>query len=115
MAPLVPPGTILVPLVRVGWRRLRYGIDPAADLCERLALLTRQPVAYLLAAPWFGPAQAPRSRLQRRPPIFKLRAQPGGRVVLVDDVVTTGGTIERARDRIGPTVVAAVAATAVSD
>ncbi|HEY7564612.1 MAG TPA: hypothetical protein VIA81_06770 [Acidimicrobiia bacterium] len=115
MAPLIPPGTVLVPLERVGWRRLRHGIDPATVLCERLASLTGQSVAHLLAAPWFGPVQASRSRSQRRAPIFRLRGWPEGPVVLVDDVVTTGGTIERARELIGTAVTMAVTATAVSD
>lgn len=111
MVPLVPAGAVLVPLTRVRWRRLRHGVDPALELCRQLTRLAGADVADLLLPPWFSPAQAQVSRNRRRPPMFMLRRLPDREVVLIDDVLTTGGTIEQARLAIGPAAVLAVTAT----
>lgn len=112
MVPLVPPGVALVPLTRVQWRRLSHGVDPAGDLCHHLTRLTGLELVDLLIPPWFSPAQAQVSRNHRRPPMFMLRRLPDRQVVLIDDVVTTGRTIEQARRTIGTAAVLAVTATA---
>lgn len=110
MAPLVPAGAVLVPIPRVGWRLLRHGVDPAVELAAAVARITGQPVARALSAPMWG-----RSRAGRRhgfAPCFRaVGADTVGPVVLVDDVVTTGTTIEVAA-ALFPQVMAAVTATA---
>jgi predicted amidophosphoribosyltransferase len=112
MAPLVPEGCTLVPLPRVDWRLLRYGVDPAPQLARHLGVLTGLPVKHLLTVPVGSPDQARRSRSQRRPPMFMLREPAPGPLILVDDVVTTGGTLESAHRLFGSAVVMALTATA---
>src|SRR5690606_24094138 len=58
MVPLVPEDAVIVPVVRVGWRRVRYGVDPALELSVRLGRLTGRPVARVLTGPWWGRARA---------------------------------------------------------
>ena len=113
MAPLLPRGVALVPLPRVDWRLLRYGIAPALLLATHLSRLTGLPVIDLLTAPPVGIDQARRSRNQRRAPMFSLRRPPPPvPLVLIDDVVTTGGTLTSARGALGEAVTQAVTATA---
>jgi predicted amidophosphoribosyltransferase len=112
MAPLVPENCTLVPLPRVDWRLLRYGVDPAPELARLLGVLTSTPVSHLLAVPVVSPDQARRSRSDRRPPMFRLSNPAPGPLVLVDDVVTTGGTLESAHRLFGSAVVVALTATA---
>ncbi len=112
MAPLVPENCTLVPLPRVDWRLVRYGVDPAPELARHLGVLTGQTVSHLLSVPVVSPDQARRSRSDRRPPMFMLRSPASGPLVLVDDVVTTGGTLESAHCLFGSAVVMALTATA---
>lgn len=102
MAPLLPDEGTLVPLPRSGWRLLVYGIDPAESLARKLSQLTGRPVASSIRPPLMSRSQAGRSRSGRRAPMFKLEDLPPGSLVLIDDVVTTGGTIRSAYARIGP-------------
>jgi predicted amidophosphoribosyltransferase len=111
MAPLVPPQAVLTPLVRVRWREFSYGIDPARELARLLSEHTGARVADLLAAPWLAPARARVSSERPSPPMFRLRRPPECPVVLIDDVVTTGRTIEQARRLIGRAVTLALTAT----
>ncbi len=112
MAPMVPEGVVLVPLPRVAWRVIRYGLAPAAVLARHLSRLTGLPVAHLLTAPLIGQDQARRSRTDRRAPMFSLQRPPSGPVLLIDDVITTGGTLRSARQTLGSAVASALAATA---
>jgi predicted amidophosphoribosyltransferase len=112
MAPLVPNDCTLVPLPRVDWRLLRYGVDPAPELAQLLGVLTGAPVSHLLAVPVVSPDQARRSRSDRQPPMFMMRNPAPGPLVLVDDVVTTGGTLESVHRLFGSAVVMALTATA---
>jgi predicted amidophosphoribosyltransferase len=113
MAPLLPEGVALVPLPRVDWRLLRYGIAPAPFLAGCLSRITGLPVIDLLTVPPFAVNQARRSRNQRRAPMFRLRRPPPGMpLILIDDVVTTGGTLQSARQALGGSAAQAVTATA---
>lgn len=98
MVRLLPAdAAVLVPVPRVPIRAHLYGIDPAAELAARIGVLASIPVVHALRAPLWWPRQAGLSRARRRPAPFSLRVPlPGKGVVLVDDVVTTGATIEAA-------------------
>ncbi len=112
MAHRLPVAAVaLVPIPRVRWRRLRYGIDPAATLAALLGRLTGLPVVDALTPSWTGPVHAGRRRGRRRPPRFGRRVDPGPGVVLIDDVVTTGITIVAAAKTVGGGVAGAVTAT----
>jgi len=108
MAGSVRSDVVLVPVPRVGWRRLRYGVDPALELAFSLARLTGGPLVRALWAPPWGRRRAGRSH--GFAPTFRLRRPVADPVVLVDDVVTTGATLAAAA-RLFPQVVGAVTAT----
>lgn len=111
MATLLPEGVWLVPLPRVDWRLVRYGLEPASFLAQQLSTLTGLPTVRLLVAPLFSHDQARRSRSARVPPMFHLRRPPPGPLVLIDDVVTTGGTLQSAERALGSAVTMALTAT----
>lgn len=97
MAPLLPTtASCLVPVPRVAWRRIRYGVDPAACLAAALSRRVGIPVVRGLAAPLIGPVHAGRSRSARPAPIFRSRGFVPPEAVIVDDVVTTGVTLTAA-------------------
>lgn len=109
MAPRLPSGPVLVPVTRLGWRRLRYGVDPALELARALARLTGAAVAPVLTAPFWGKARA--GRVHGFAPRFRSRGIPEDtRVILIDDVVTTGATLIAAA-ALFPTVEGAITAT----
>jgi predicted amidophosphoribosyltransferase len=113
MSPLIPVAcAAVVPIPRLGWRTLRYGVDPARSLAQSISVITGVPLVDALIPAWFGPARARASRLARNPPIYRLRMPVTKPVVLIDDVVTTGGTIASAALVLGPAVIGAVTATA---
>ena len=101
MADLVPASSTLVPIPRVVWRNLRHGIDPAAILAAHLARITGGRSCQLLVPPFFGPSQARSPKGHRSAPVFRSVRAPIGPVVLVDDVVTTGGTALNAWGALG--------------
>ncbi len=109
MARDVPDGVILVPVPRVMWRHLRYGVDPARELASALGAITGSAVVEGLAPPWLGRARAGGSH--GFAPRFRLSKTIPGAVLLVDDVVTTGITLATAAAHF-PGVVGAVTATA---
>lgn len=110
MAEQVPSGVTLVPVPRVAWRRLRYGVDPARELTHFLGHITGLPVADALASPFWGRARAG-GRHGFAPRFRRSVDVPGGRIWLVDDVVTTGTTLSAAAGAL-PGVSGAVTATA---
>jgi predicted amidophosphoribosyltransferase len=111
MADLIPPSATLTPIPRVVWRGIRHGIDPAAVLASQLAHLTGGLRRDLLLPPLFGASQAKASRDHRSPPMFRVVAEPEGPLVLVDDVVTTGGTALSAWRALGSCPALVVSAT----
>ncbi|CAN5877278.1 hypothetical protein BH23ACT5_BH23ACT5_13870 [soil metagenome] len=109
MAPMVSGGSVLVPVPRLRWRVVKYGVDPALELAAALSRVTGARAARLLRASVFGRSRAdgahgfsPRYRLAG--PV----SYPS--LVLVDDVVTTGTTVAAAA-RILDVPLEAVAAT----
>jgi predicted amidophosphoribosyltransferase len=103
------PRTALVPVPRVLSRRLRYGVDPALLLARSLATRLGVEVCPVLAAPLHAERRAGGDH--RRPAHqFRLRRPPPDRLVLVDDVVTTGATVLAAVEALGVSRVVAVAA-----
>lgn len=109
MAPLVDDGAVLVPVPRLGWRVLRYGVDPALELATTLGRLTGTQVVAALRAPIWGRSRAGRSH--GFAPTFRVRRRVEERVILIDDVVTTGTTL-RSAARALPAVRGAITATA---
>jgi predicted amidophosphoribosyltransferase len=113
IAPRVPP-LPLVPVPRALSRRLRYGIDPARVLANRLSTRTSAPVL-----PLFQPRLHTRRRAggdhQRKVGLFRIRGPAPDSLLLVDDVVTTGATVEAAIRSLGQRrVVAVIAANAAA-
>jgi predicted amidophosphoribosyltransferase len=107
------PRSPLVPLPRARSRWAKYGIDPAEVLARSLAKRIGVPVYRLLRAPIHAPRRAGGNH--DRPVAHpELRKRTLEKVLLVDDVMTTGATLEAAVSVLGAShVQAAVVANAV--
>jgi predicted amidophosphoribosyltransferase len=80
-------------------RRLLRGHHPAGALADALAAIWELPVNALLERPRAGPPQRGLGRAERRRNVrdaFTACRAPPARVVLVDDVYTTGATASEA-------------------
>jgi predicted amidophosphoribosyltransferase len=100
----------LVPIPRVLVRKIRYGSDPAVLLARALGQKSGLPVAQVLTAPVWARKSAGRSLEGRERRAF-LAQSVSPRWVLVDDVVTTGGTLSAAALALGGGGLGAVTAT----
>lgn len=101
LAALVPAdAACLVPVARTLARRIRYGIDPAVELALAVSEQCGLPVVHALAAPLWSPANAGNARARRHPPRFRERSLVD-LPVLVDDVATTGATLDAAAQVLG--------------
>ena len=97
----IPEGArCLVPVLRTPVRRLRYGIDPALSLATALSARSGIPVLKAVAPPLWHPPNAGAGRADRRAPRLRRRAGTTG-AVLIDDVVTTGATLDAAAALVG--------------
>lgn len=102
MAPLLDPATsALVPIPRTIVRRWKYGVDPGAALARAVSRRTGIPLVHALRAPLGGRANAGAPKALRRAPAFERRRMSPPGAVLVDDVVTTGRTINKAARALG--------------
>ena len=102
IAAVLPAGTTaIVPVPRASLRRWRYGIDPAHALARRLACSTGLRLVPALGRPVWYPHRAGAAHRHRGLPVFTVRAALPPGAVLVDDVVTTGATIDMAAGVLG--------------
>ena len=104
LAPSIP-ALPLVPVPRVWTRQLRYGVDPAVVLAERLAKSKGVPVIKSLVPPIHTRRRAGGDHSRPVAP-FRISGMQATGFVLVDDVVTTGRTLEAAITLLGPEGVA---------
>lgn len=117
MAARVPEGfEALIPVPRVWWRRVSHGIDQTSVLAGYISDMTGIPVVNALGAPLWHPRLAGQAREDRNAAPFTLRRTPKGPALLVDDVCTTGSTIQSAARCLGSSdVLGALVATSAFD
>ena len=114
VAPLVPSAArALVPIPRIYSRRVRYRSDPALLLAGALSRRCGLRVSQSLGPRVWGSANAGLGRSARKVR-FRGRGTPPARSVLVDDVITTGTTLQTAVQTLGGSVVMGAVTATVS-
>jgi predicted amidophosphoribosyltransferase len=108
------PRLPIVPVPRTWSRQIRYGIDPAREIGLRLARSLDVPLLDQLSAPLHARRRAGGDH-NRPAPDLRARTIGLGRIVLVDDVVTTGATIRSAARTLGSERIALVIAANLTD
>jgi hypothetical protein len=115
MAHVLPEGTTaLVPVRRARIRRWRYGVDPAHELAQAVGRITTTPVIDALRPPLWWPRHAGRRDDHRSPIGFRARVTAAPGWVLVDDVATTGATLDAAAQALEGSWFRALVATSPS-
>lgn len=96
LAPLVPPGTTLIPVVTTRRRAAERGFDQARELARRVAILRSGALADVLRKR--GAAQRGLGRGQRLAARGRFSLGPAvpHSAMLLDDVITTGATLRDA-------------------
>lgn len=113
IAPRVPAVPV-VPVPRTWSRQMRYGVDPAREIAIRMARALGVPMYDSLTPPLHAPRRAGGDH-DRPPPRLRAGPLPEGRIMLVDDVVTTGATIRSAASSLGFDRIALVIAANLAD
>lgn len=114
LAPRIPHMP-LVPVPRALTRRAKYGVDPAGIVARSLASHVGLPVLEGLWPAIHTRRRAGGDHTTAVVP-FSTRRRPVRPVLLVDDVLTTGRTLDRAVEAIGEHLVgAAIVANAVPE
>lgn len=108
---IAPDATCLVPVPRTLVRRVRFGMDPAAELAGVVAARTGLPVVRALDAPLWSARHAGAPRARRTSVGFRRVMPVEGHVVIIDDVVTTGVTAASAMGMLAPCDMSVLAAT----
>ncbi|HEX6323431.1 MAG TPA: ComF family protein [Vicinamibacterales bacterium] len=89
---------VAVPVPMTPWRRWRRGFNQAEDLATHLGLPSSRALARWRPRPAQSTLSSSRRRLNLEAAVFvpswRRRAVQGRAVLLVDDVVTTGATLE---------------------
>ncbi len=82
------------------WRAFVRGQYVPAELARRIAARLRVPYRALLARRRYTPSQTRRRARHRLPQVFQARTPSPKRVLLVDDVLTSGATFRRAAEAL---------------